>query len=66
MFTGWRIHHDTTRGPGKGGIRFHPTVDVREVSALAAAMTFKTSVMDLPFGGAKGGRALRPDDDVAR
>ena len=37
VFTGWRIHHDTTRGPGKGGIRFHPDVDVREVAALADA-----------------------------
>jgi glutamate dehydrogenase (NAD(P)+) len=60
VFTGWRIHHDTTRGPGKGGIRFHPTVDAREVTALAAAMTFKTAVMDLPFGGAKGGVRCDP------
>ena len=44
MFTGWRVHHDTTRGPGKGGIRFHPDVDVDEVKALAAAMTFKTAI----------------------
>jgi glutamate dehydrogenase (NAD(P)+) len=60
VFTGWRIHHDTTRGPGKGGIRFHPSVDAREVTALAAAMTFKTAVMDLPFGGAKGGVRCDP------
>jgi glutamate dehydrogenase (NAD(P)+) len=60
VFTGWRIHHDTTRGPGKGGIRFHPDVDAREVTALAAAMTFKTAVMDLPFGGAKGGVRCDP------
>ncbi len=60
VFTGWRVHHDTTRGPGKGGIRFHPHVDEREVTALAAAMTFKTAVLDLPFGGAKGGVRCDP------
>src|SRR3546814_997869 len=43
VFTGWRVHHDTTRGPGKGGLRFHPDVDADEVKALAAAMTFKRS-----------------------
>ena len=60
VFTGWRIHHDTTRGPGKGGLRFHPTVDVDEVKALAASMTFKTAIADLPFGGAKGGVRCAP------
>jgi len=60
VFTGWRIHHDTTRGPGKGGIRFHPAVDAREISALAAGMTFKCAVADLPFGGAKGGVRCDP------
>ena len=60
VFVGWRIHHDTTRGPGKGGIRFHPEVDVDEVKALAAAMTFKTAILDLPFGGAKGGVRCDP------
>jgi len=60
VFTGWRIHHDTTRGPGKGGIRFHPAVDAREVTALAAGMTFKCAVADLPFGGAKGGVRCDP------
>jgi len=60
VFTGWRIHHDTTRGPGKGGIRFHPDVDADEVKSLAAAMTFKTAILDLPFGGAKGGVRCDP------
>ena len=60
VFTGWRVHHDTTRGPGKGGIRFHPDVDAREVAALAANMTFKTAVTNLPFGGAKGGVRCDP------
>jgi glutamate dehydrogenase (NAD(P)+) len=60
VFTGWRVHHDTTRGPGKGGIRFHPDVDAAEVTALAAGMTFKTAVLNLPFGGAKGGVRCDP------
>lgn len=60
VFTGWRVHHDTTRGPAKGGIRFHPDVDVHEVTALAASMTFKTAVAGLPFGGAKGGVRCDP------
>ena len=60
VFTGWRVHHDTTRGPGKGGIRFHPALDVDEVKALAAMMTFKTALVDLPFGGAKGGVRCDP------
>ena len=60
VFTGWRVHHDTTRGPAKGGIRFHPDVDVHEVMALAASMTFKTAVANLPFGGAKGGVRCDP------
>jgi glutamate dehydrogenase (NAD(P)+) len=60
VFTGWRVHHDTTRGPGKGGIRFHPALDVHEVKALAAMMTFKTALLKLPFGGAKGGVRCDP------
>jgi glutamate dehydrogenase (NAD(P)+) len=60
VFTGWRVHHDTTRGPGKGGIRFHPALDLDEVKALAAMMTFKTALVDLPFGGAKGGVRCDP------
>jgi glutamate dehydrogenase (NAD(P)+) len=60
VFTGWRIHHNTVRGPGKGGIRFHPTVDAEEVTALAAQMTLKTAVCGIPFGGAKGGVRCDP------
>lgn len=60
VFTGWRVHHDTTRGPGKGGLRFHPQLDVDEVKALAASMTYKTAIVDIPFGGAKGGVRCDP------
>jgi glutamate dehydrogenase (NAD(P)+) len=60
VFTGWRVHHDTTRGPAKGGIRFHPDLTVQEVCALAADMTFKTAVVKIPFGGAKGGVRCDP------
>jgi glutamate dehydrogenase (NAD(P)+) len=60
VFTGWRVHHDTTRGPAKGGIRFHPEVDVHEVTALAADMTMKCAVSALPFGGGKGGVRCDP------
>lgn len=60
VFTGWRVHHNVARGPGKGGIRFHPALDVDEVKALAAMMTFKTALVDLPFGGAKGGVRCDP------
>jgi glutamate dehydrogenase (NAD(P)+) len=60
VFTGWRVHHNTTRGPAKGGLRFHPLIDAREVAALAAGMTFKTAIANLPFGGAKGGVRCDP------
>src|SRR4051812_38833311 len=60
VFTGWRVHHDTTRGPAKGGIRFHPELDASEVTALAANMTLKTAVVNIPFGGAKGGVRCDP------
>jgi len=60
VFTGWRVHHNVARGPGKGGLRFHPALTVGEVTALAAEMTLKTAVADLPFGGAKGGVRCDP------
>ncbi|MHB8295999.1 MAG: Glu/Leu/Phe/Val family dehydrogenase [Acidimicrobiales bacterium] len=60
VFTGWRVHHDTTRGPAKGGIRFHPDLQARDVVALAAEMTFKTAIARLPFGGGKGGVRCDP------
>ncbi|HEV2249736.1 MAG TPA: Glu/Leu/Phe/Val dehydrogenase [Candidatus Limnocylindria bacterium] len=60
VFTGYRVQHSTGRGPGKGGIRFHPSVTLEEVSGLAMLMTWKCAVTDLPLGGAKGGVAVDP------
>ena len=60
MFTGWRIQHDTSRGPGKGGIRFHPSVNADEIAALSADMSIKCAVVNIPYGGAKGGVAVDP------
>jgi glutamate dehydrogenase (NAD(P)+) len=54
-FTGYRVQHDTTLGPSKGGIRFHPDVNLGEVACLAMLMTWKCALMGLPYGGAKGG-----------
>jgi glutamate dehydrogenase (NAD(P)+) len=54
-FSGYRIQHNGARGPYKGGVRFHPEVDIDEVRALASLMTWKTAVANVPFGGAKGG-----------
>lgn len=60
MFTGWRIQHDTSRGPGKGGIRFHQSVNVDEIAALSADMSIKCAVVNIPYGGAKGGVKVDP------
>ena len=57
---GYRVQHDNARGPMKGGLRFHPDVDLDEVRALATLMTWKTAVVNLPYGGAKGGIAVDP------
>lgn len=59
-FEGFRVQHSLTRGPGKGGVRFHPCVDLNEVMALSAWMTIKCAAIDLPFGGAKGGVRVDP------
>jgi glutamate dehydrogenase (NAD(P)+) len=59
-FIGYRVQHDNSRGPYKGGLRFHPDVDLDEVRTLASLMTWKTAVVNLPYGGAKGGIALNP------
>jgi glutamate dehydrogenase (NAD(P)+) len=60
VFTGYRIQHNMTRGPGKGGIRYHPEVNLDEVKALAMWMTWKAAVVNIPFGGAKGGVQCNP------
>ncbi len=60
IFTGYRVQHNLSRGPGKGGLRYHPAVDLDEVRALAMAMTWKCALLRLPFGGAKGGVACDP------
>jgi len=58
VLTGYRVQHSSARGPRKGGIRFHQDVDLDEVRALASLMTWKTALVDVPFGGAKGGVAV--------
>ena len=60
MFTGYRVQHSNVLGPYKGGIRFHPAVNIDEVRALAAWMTWKTAIAGIPFGGAKGGIQMKP------
>ncbi len=60
MFTGYRVQHNTSRGPAKGGLRFHPETDIDEVRALAMWMTWKCAVVNIPFGGAKGGVVCDP------
>jgi glutamate dehydrogenase (NAD(P)+) len=59
-FIGYRVQHDDARGPYKGGLRYHPEVDIDEVRSLASLMTWKTAAIDVPFGGAKGGIQVDP------
>ncbi len=69
-FTGYRVQHNNARGPYKGGIRFHPKVSLSEVKALSMWMTWKSALIDIPFGGAKGGVSVDPRkltlDDLER
>src|ERR1051326_7029798 len=60
IFPGYRVQHDSSRGPSKGGIRYHPDVDLGEVAALAMWMTWKCALAGLPYGGAKGGVRVNP------
>ncbi len=62
IFTGFRVQHNVARGPAKGGIRYHPDVDLDEVRALAMWMTWKSAVVNIPFGGAKGGVQCLPKE----
>jgi glutamate dehydrogenase (NAD(P)+) len=61
-FAGYRVQHNSARGPTKGGLRYHPEVSLDEVRALAMWMTWKCAVVDIPFGGAKGGVACNPKE----
>ncbi len=60
VFTGYRVQHNLSRGPAKGGVRFHPQTDIEEVRALAMWMTWKCALVNVPFGGAKGGVTVDP------
>jgi glutamate dehydrogenase (NAD(P)+) len=60
LVRGYRVQHNDSRGPFKGGIRYHPSVDLSEIRALASLMTWKTALVDIPFGGAKGGVEIDP------
>ena len=66
VFEGYRVQHNSARGPYKGGIRYHPQVSMDEVRALAALMTWKCSVADIPYGGGKGGITCEPADISTR
>jgi glutamate dehydrogenase (NAD(P)+) len=60
VYSGYRVQHNITRGPAKGGLRYHPAVDIDEVRALAMWMTWKCALVNIPFGGAKGGVVVDP------
>src|SRR5713226_7159989 len=60
VFTGWRVQHNISRGPAKGGIRYHPDITLDLVKALAMLMTWKCAVVGLPYGGSKGAVACEP------
>ncbi len=60
VLSGYRVQHNLSRGPAKGGIRFHPSTDLDEVRALAMWMTWKCALIGIPYGGAKGGVAVDP------
>lgn len=62
VFKGYRIQHNSARGPLKGGLRYHPTVDADDVRALASLMTWKTAIVNIPYGGAKGGISCDPSE----
>ena len=62
VFTGYRVQHNVDRGPSKGGLRYHPTVTLDEIKALAMAMTWKCAVVGIPYGGAKGGVTCNPKE----
>ncbi|MHB0877068.1 MAG: Glu/Leu/Phe/Val family dehydrogenase, partial [Anaerolineae bacterium] len=62
VYTGYRVHHSTIRGPSKGGIRYHTRVDIDEIRAMAMWMTWKCAVVNIPYGGAKGGVVVDPKE----
>ena len=62
VFTGYRVQHNDIRGPYKGGLRYHPNVNLDDIEALAFWMTFKCAVADIPYGGAKGGITVNPKE----
>ncbi len=62
IFSSYRVQHNTARGPAKGGVRYHPDVNLNEVKALSMWMTWKCAVVNVPFGGAKGGIICNPKE----